>query len=405
MAVALNEPSESEMKEFLEDSSESIISPTNKSRYGRIHKPKVNNDFITFNMLDIKKTSKYERKSKSPGNKLKFNLKQSTANTLTQTKEVRKFFKTPTQGSKIQNMTKLYISKTQQQKLDDLNNFDNKSFNDVHDTVDVTEVLKIISTKKDQLVEMKNSFKTNLKTYANKRKNWSKNEIVESFGLPDEPIMPISNKLIKPKRISNLDITNSNDKNLLLMSCDYDVNLKKNYCDFLSPEKNLNDVLLINPFLIKKEQFDIEEEPYENLRNPEEIDEGETNFSVFNECLNNHILNVEVPKENGNLIVENNEKLIVNESSNFKINRRSSNRRNKDNSNSFNLQLKEVKKELIEDEEEQEKHYSLRSSLIISDSQVEAADPNLNDLDFDITKVKTENIRNSFDSSSVQLGL
>ncbi|GJQ75891.1 putative histone-lysine N-methyltransferase [Trypoxylus dichotomus] len=78
-------------------------------------------------------------------------------------------------------------------------------------SIDVAEVFKIISNKPNDLeVEkaVKNNSKGIIKTYTNKRKTFHRqSSLIESFGLPDEPIVPVdSDKFMKPLRISEIDV-------------------------------------------------------------------------------------------------------------------------------------------------------------------------------------------------------
>lgn len=78
-------------------------------------------------------------------------------------------------------------------------------------SIDVAEVLKIISNKSNDLevdTIAKHNSKGTLKTYTNKKKSFQRpSSLIESFGLPDEPIVPInSGKFIKPLRISEIDV-------------------------------------------------------------------------------------------------------------------------------------------------------------------------------------------------------
>ncbi|KRT86397.1 PHD finger motif containing protein [Oryctes borbonicus] len=78
-------------------------------------------------------------------------------------------------------------------------------------SIDVAEVFKIISNKPNDLEidkSVKNNSKGAIKTYTNKRKSFQRqSSLIESFGLPDEPIVPVnSNKFMKPLRISEIDV-------------------------------------------------------------------------------------------------------------------------------------------------------------------------------------------------------
>ncbi|KAI4461952.1 set domain protein [Holotrichia oblita] len=78
-------------------------------------------------------------------------------------------------------------------------------------SINVAEVFKIISNKPNDFeleTSAKNNTKSILKTYTNKRKSFQRqSSLIESFGLPDEPIVPVNeDEYIKPLRISEIDV-------------------------------------------------------------------------------------------------------------------------------------------------------------------------------------------------------
>lgn len=86
-------------------------------------------------------------------------------------------------------------------------------------SLDVTKVLKIISNKNEEDA-LNNSTtgdsktKYPIKTYGNKRKSYQKKDVIESFGLPDEPIVPPVSEKRLPERNFELDVDTSTEANV-----------------------------------------------------------------------------------------------------------------------------------------------------------------------------------------------
>lgn len=195
-----------------------ILSPTIKSRYGRIRKPKVSDDFINYNPEMEKSKSRKQSplkrpldqipiKSPSPINKNQIKCKPKnyevlhvTADSIIQEfcdktsnhvdNKIRKFFKRPSKDSKTQYIHDTYVKKgifnSNYNKLG--KNGINNNTND--ELKCVSEVLKIISKKSPERLDNKESTKKPLKTYSNKRRSSQEDSKFESFGLPDDPLLP-----------------------------------------------------------------------------------------------------------------------------------------------------------------------------------------------------------------------
>ncbi|KAK4875319.1 hypothetical protein RN001_011741 [Aquatica leii] len=224
-----------------------LLSPLSKSRYGRTRKPKITEDFYNIDVIfesaakEFKKSPRTPQplkptKSKSLSPKkptstiMKPIKKQHTFEHVTgddllaseplsqlshsnelNSKAIHNFFKSESGMSILHNAA--------------VNNDDSRnklSSNLGFESVDVTQVLKIISAKTiDENItpQSKTTSKPVLKTYSNKRKSYIKSGIVESFGLPDKPIFPLEkDKPTEPKRIKSLDVApaaSENDINLV----------------------------------------------------------------------------------------------------------------------------------------------------------------------------------------------
>lgn len=195
-----------------------VLTPNIKSRYGRLRKPKVNNDFINYDP-EIEEEA-HIRKQESPNKKpiiessispiiinktkkhndimhiKKPNSINGTADSILEdfsdgfkdpinnNQGVRKFFKSPGKDFKAAYIQNTYMNKGI------LTNYKPKNGTENDDLLNVTEVLKIITTKTtaEPVVATEQS-KRPLKTYSNKKKS-NENSKVESFGLPDDPLLP-----------------------------------------------------------------------------------------------------------------------------------------------------------------------------------------------------------------------
>lgn len=116
-------------------------------------------------------------------------------------------------------------------------------------TIDVTKVLKIIksSSETPNLPDSaKPSVKPMLKTYGNKRK-LAKTDVIESFGLPDNPIIPLtatkSNIPTKVNKKLDIDVPSSNNVNI------GDINLPEKPWEMVNidmQENSKNDCTIVN---------------------------------------------------------------------------------------------------------------------------------------------------------------
>ncbi|XP_031349604.1 uncharacterized protein LOC116175568 isoform X2 [Photinus pyralis] len=229
------------------DLSAELPSPVSKSRYGRTRKPKITEDFYDIDVIfeDLNKkivprpqpppslpkvvkprqSISHNNKKVNDNKRLKFEHVTADLELEEQVVEV------PDSNSKaIHNFFKSESGMSVLHNVDVVPKVDLKCDAEVVqepldlESVDVTQVLKIISTKNvdDKLsTDVKANAKPVLKTYSNKRKSYNKLAVMESFGLPDTPIFPVDNDKVsgsEPKRIKSLDVaapSSENDINLV----------------------------------------------------------------------------------------------------------------------------------------------------------------------------------------------
>lgn len=223
-----------------------IVSPLGKSRYGRTRKPKISEDFCNIDDVfnEVKSPPKSGKNSpKKSGNnptvqleklflpkrieplpKTAGSVKQSepkktvVTNASSAVKERKFFKKLPENNSNtVLNNSESVVEDSES----DLQNNDN-----VLSTIDLTKVLKIIKSKTAELSPSPETFKpltkSVLRTYSNKRKSLPKPDVIESFGLPDNPIIPLNSpKTNVPIKLNKkLDVVESpnNDVNIVDVS-------------------------------------------------------------------------------------------------------------------------------------------------------------------------------------------
>lgn len=207
-----------------------------KSRYGRIQKPKLSDDFINYDpeVDGNKGEPKLEKNKTNNSSNPRTQILQETytqcngnANTLTPKNGTcnvtadsiieefdddyespiainkRKFFKSPNKHFKSQYIHDNYSK-------------NRKKENGNNTPVNMTDVLKIVTSKSpENFEEGKKSPKKPLKTYTNKKKS-TENFILETFGLPDDPLLPFTSN-----HLTIDDIGMEDDEKLLIKKwCD-----------------------------------------------------------------------------------------------------------------------------------------------------------------------------------------
>jgi hypothetical protein len=197
-----------------------FLSPGGKSRYGRTRRPKISRDFYNIDDVIIDdnpprrqsplKSPKLKPPPKAPilPRELVFEIKDE-------------FTKLDDLGMKVANNFKTNLQRGLDDTIKERKFFKSLPENklEVPNVVDVTKVFKLISKPPIlEVCETRTPAKTALKTYSNKRKHTTHDSdcfIVESFGLPDEPIIPVKSP-VALVRDTKIDVETG---------CDVDVNL------------------------------------------------------------------------------------------------------------------------------------------------------------------------------------
>lgn len=223
----MNKSSDSEGLE----ASPSTVSPLGKSRYGRTRKPKISDDFCNIDDLFSDTAPQSQQKNVKTLLLSPISTKSLEIDSLFMPKQIQPL---PKQAVTVQRATppadlpKLVSVPLRERKF-----FKSNADVDIGD-VSVSEVLKII--KSDALESPpKPTVKPILRTYGNKRKLMSKGDVVESFALPDNPIVPLESSkndvpvkfnvdlpASTPLPINNIDVQ-TNDVNNCTLNLNYSV--------------------------------------------------------------------------------------------------------------------------------------------------------------------------------------
>ncbi|XP_044272222.1 histone-lysine N-methyltransferase NSD3 [Tribolium madens] len=180
-------------------SSPEIISPGGKSRYGRTRRPKISRDFCNIDDI-ILDDNPPEVKSPLKARDIVFEIKDE-------------FTKLDDLGMKVANNFKSHRGLDGSIKERKFFKSAVESKVEVPTVVDVSKVLKLIS-KPGVEYEAKASPKSALKTYSNRRKHLESDCVIESFGLPDEPIVPVKSPAFQRNTNIDVDFAGENDVNL-----------------------------------------------------------------------------------------------------------------------------------------------------------------------------------------------
>lgn len=227
------------------EASFSGLSPLGKSRYGRTRKPKISEDFCNIDDLFNDSTPQKLQRSpqKSPVQKVAgksvaspLSVKTVEIDSLFMPKQIQPLPKQITPQRTHLDDIGVDIPKIVSVPLKERKFFKSNSEVSAGDGVDVTEVLKIIkSDHSESPIDIpKPTTKSTLRTYGNKRKLTVKKEVIESFALPDNPIVPASiNKELdvdlpvstekKELPTNNIDIIQENDVNNCTLKLNYNV--------------------------------------------------------------------------------------------------------------------------------------------------------------------------------------
>lgn len=190
-----------------------VASSNVKSRYGRIHKPKLSNDFINYDpgndgRVETILEKHTKNKSDSPEtpilqiNHIQYdgrdysklvnkNIVHVTADSIIEEFDddyespialnERRFFKSPNKHFKSQYIHDNYMKN---------NSIKLGNGNGNSTPVNMTDVLKIVTSKSPENYEEGHaSTRKPLKTYGKKKKS-TDNIVLETFGLPDDPLLP-----------------------------------------------------------------------------------------------------------------------------------------------------------------------------------------------------------------------
>lgn len=233
----MNKSSDSEGLE----ASPSSVSPLGKSRYGRTRKPKISEDFCNIDDLFSDTAPQKPQRSVKKLVLSPISTKALEIDSLFMPRQIQPLPKQATlqRTTPLEDLPKLVSVPLKERKFF-------KSNTDVDaGGVSVSEVLKII--KSDPLESPpKPVVKPILRTYGNKRKLTSKSDVVESFALPDNPIVPLqSSKNDVPVK---LDVDLSVSKQLPINSIDVQAN-DVNNCTL-----NLNYSVVFDEMQIKAEE-------------------------------------------------------------------------------------------------------------------------------------------------------
>lgn len=183
------------------ETSGSEASPLGKSRYGRTRKPKISEDFCHIDdLFDDGKPQKTVKKTiASPVITTAAAAKTVEIDSLFMPKQIQPLPKqtttttTPPQMDSLNvDLPKMVSVPLKERKFFKSNSEVSSSGGGGGEGVDVNEVLKIIKSDHTEspLDNPKPTVKPTLRTYGNKRKLITQKELVESFALPDNPIVP-----------------------------------------------------------------------------------------------------------------------------------------------------------------------------------------------------------------------
>lgn len=178
----------------MDDSSKSansaILSPLGRSRYGRNRKPKISDDFC--NIDDIFKDAPARLASPKP--------KALEIDSLFMPKQIQPLPKSAPVQSPASEPKASPEAKVIKLPLKERKFF--KKNDEEQEQIDLSQVMKIVNSGSSE--SPKPSFKPVLRTYGNKRKLPSKSDVVESFGLPDNPIVPVEGEVLGEKLVGNV---------------------------------------------------------------------------------------------------------------------------------------------------------------------------------------------------------
>ncbi|EFA10454.1 histone-lysine N-methyltransferase NSD2 [Tribolium castaneum] len=178
-------------------SSPEIVSPGGKSRYGRTRRPKISHDFCNIDDVIIDDNPP-EVKSPLKARDVVFEIKDE-------------FTKLDDLGMKVANNFK--TNRGLDASIKERKFFKSAVVSKAVDVVDVSKVLKLVSTPGAE-AQAKSPPKTVLKTYSNRRKHAENERVVESFGLPDEPIIPVKGHAFQRHSKIDVDFAAENDVSL-----------------------------------------------------------------------------------------------------------------------------------------------------------------------------------------------
>lgn len=173
-----------------------VLSPLGKSRYGRTRKPKISEDFCNIDDLfnDVAPQKQQQKASpKTPVKKQVVSPKTVEIDSLFMPKQIQPLPKQATpQRPPVDSLDLDLMPKMVSVPLKERKFFKSNTETESK-SVDVTEVLKIIKNDPAEgaVDAPKPAVKPIVRTYGNKRRITNKCEVVESFGLPDNPIVPL----------------------------------------------------------------------------------------------------------------------------------------------------------------------------------------------------------------------
>lgn len=227
--------------------SAAAVSPLGKSRYGRTRKPKISEDFC--NIDDLFSDAAAVVTQKAPVKKLVLSSpKHIEIDSLFMPKQIQPLPKQQQVASQrtplnLESPPKLVSVPLKERKF-----FKSNAETDTQ-SVNVTEVLKIIKSGPLESPP-KPLIKPILRTYGNRRKLTSKNEvIVESFALPDNPIIPLKNNDLPAKTSKKTDLNLPNNSENKKLPIDIQDNNDSDNCTL-----NLNYSVVFDEMQIKAEE-------------------------------------------------------------------------------------------------------------------------------------------------------